>query len=122
MNKAALDAVVALGIAAAIFTAGWLVKGWKDDAAALDAERAHAKAYAARIDRFDTQAANTLTALQDQKAGQTIIRKEVIREVEKYRDRPCFEPDLVRLLNLSATGSDPSGADGAVSGDASAAP
>lgn len=122
MNKAALDAIAALAIAAVIFTAGWQVKGWKDDSTAREADRAQAKAYAARIDRFDKQAANTLTALQDQKAGQTIIRKEVIREVEKYRDRPCFDPDLVGLLNLSATGSTPDRADGALPADAAAAP
>lgn len=120
--RAALDALVALAILGAAFGSGWLVKGWKSDAEALEGERAHTKAVVARIERFDIQAAATLTALQDQKAGQTVIRKEVIREVEKYRDRPCFDPDLVRLLNLSATGSAPDSIDGGVPADAAGTP
>lgn len=102
--RAALDALVALAILGAAFGSGWLVKGWKSDAEALEGERAHTKAVVARIERFDIQAAATLTALQDQKAGQTVIRKEVIREVEKYRDRPCFDARVIMLLNTVAAG------------------
>lgn len=116
--RAALDALVALAILGAAFGSGWLVKGWKSDAEALEGERAHTKAVVARIERFDIQAAATLTALQDQKAGQTVIRKEVIREVEKYRDRPCFDDGALGMLNLSGDGADPGGIDGGVPGDA----
>ncbi len=116
--RAALDALVALAILGAAFGSGWLVKGWRTDAALLASERAHSAAVVARIERFDIQAAATLTALQDQKAGQTVIRKEVIREVEKYRDRPCFDDGALGMLNLSGDGADPGGIDGGVPGDA----
>lgn len=122
IERAALNALMALAILASSFAAGWIVKGWKSDAAALEAERKRTASVVARIERFDTQAAATLTALQDQKAGQTIIRREVIREVEKYRDRPCFDDVAVGLFNLSAAGSTPSGLDGGVPGQPAAAP
>jgi len=120
--RAALDALMVLAIIGAAFASGWLVKGWRTDAALLASERAHSAAVVARIERFDIQAAATLTALQDQKAGQTVIRKEVIREVEKYRDRPCLDDSVIRLLNLSATGSAPDSLDGGVPTDAAGTP
>jgi len=120
--RAALDALMVLAILAAAFASGWLVKGWRNDAALLAGERARAAAVVALIERYDIQAAATLTALQDQKAGQTVIRKEVIREVEKYRDRPCLDDSVIRLLNLSATGSAPDSLDGGVPTDAAGTP
>ena len=121
-NRALIEVVVALAFLAGAFAWGWLVKGWKDDAAQLATTQAEAKAYAARIERFDTQAQNTLTQLIDAGQKAEVIRERVTREVTKYADRPCLDPAAVGLLNGAAAGADPDRATGEVPAGAAGAP
>lgn len=113
-NKAALDALVAIGFCALVFAAGWLVRGWKEDSSRLTEERAASAALLASMDSFGAAAQGTLTALQEAKGHQTIIRKEIVREVEKYRDRPCLDAGALGVLQQAALGGSPDGAAGEV--------
>ena len=121
-NRFLIEVCVALVLLALSFGGGWLIKGWKDDAAQLKTTQAEARAYAARIERFDTQAQNTLTQLIDAGQKTEVIRERVTREVTKYADRPCFDPDLVRVLNDAAAGSNPDRAAGEVPASTAGAP
>ena len=121
MAKFGFEAAIALAILAAAFAAGWVVNGWRYDAGRLESERAVAQSYAARVESFDRTAAETITKLIDSGEKQTIVQREVIREVEKYRERPCFDSDVIRLLNVSATGGDTTSASDTVPTDARAA-
>lgn len=122
ISREAINTLVALGIVAALVAVGWVLRGWKEDASRLAAEREQAKAYAARIERFDLQAQNTLTELQDARAALSNNRREIIREVTRYRDRPCLDDGAVRLLQQAAAGAGADGAADQVPGDAAAAP
>lgn len=117
LNKAAIDALVALLILSLAFGSGWLVKGWREDSKRLDQVRADAAEQIATMTLFESAANKTLTELQAAKGTQTIIKREVIREVEKYRDRPCFDSELVRVLNDAAGQKRPDVADGEVRAD-----
>lgn len=121
LNKAVLDAASALLILSLAFVSGWLVKGWREDSQRLDEVRAESADQIATLTAFESTAAKTLTELQAAKGTQTIIKREVIREVEKYRDRPCFDADLVRVLNDAAGQKRPDVADGEVRADAAGA-
>lgn len=121
MNKAAIDAAAALLILSLAFGAGWLVKGWREDSKRLDEVRADAAEQIATLTAFESTAAKTLTELQAAKGTQTIIKREVIREVEKYRDRPCFDSGLVQLLNDAAGQKRPDRPDGEVRAGAAGA-
>ena len=102
MSKPALDSIVALVVVALLVSVGWVARGWRENAVRLDAERqAHAETLA-DIAWFDNTARRTLAELQEAKGRQTIIRREVVREVEKYRDRPCLDENAIILLNRAA--------------------
>lgn len=120
--RAALDALVAAAILGAAFTAGWQVKGWKDGAAREAQARADAADVIATLTAYEGTANRTLTALQSAKGRQTIIRSEVIREVEKYRDRPCLDGDAIELLNRAATDTAAIRVDGELPADAANSP
>lgn len=114
MSKPALDSIVALVVVALLVSVGWVARGWREDAVRLDAERqAHADTLA-DIAWFDNTARRTLAELQEAKGRQTIIRREVVREVEKYRDRPCLDAGAVGLLNRAASGARADGVAGEV--------
>lgn len=115
-------AAAALLLLALAFTAGWQVKGWKDGAAREAQARADAADMIATLTAYEGTANKTLAELQNAKGQQTIIRREVIREVEKYRDRPCLDGAAVELLNRAASGSAAGVADGALPGDTAGAP
>ena len=117
LNKAALDAAVALLILSLAFGSGWLVKGWREDSQRLDEVRAESADQIATLTAFESTAAKTLTELQAAKGTQTIIKREVIREVNPYAGRPCFDADLVRVLNDAAGQKRPDVADGEVRAD-----
>lgn len=122
ISREAIDTLVALAIVAALVGIGWVLRGWKEDAGRLAAEREQAKAYAARIERFDVQAQITLAELQDARAAIGNNRREIIREVTRYRDRPCLDDGAVRLLQQAAAGAGPDGAAGEVPGHPADAP
>lgn len=117
IERASLNALAALVVLAIAFAAGWQVKGWKESAAREAQARAEAADIIATLTAYESTANKTLTELQAAKGQQTIIRREVIREVEKYRDRPCLDGAAVELLNRAANGSAAGVADGALPGD-----
>lgn len=124
LNKAALDALVAIGFCALIFAAGWLVKGWKEDASRLKEERAATADLLASMAAFDAAANSTLSALVQAKKDQATNKREIVRVLTKieYRDRECLGADLVGLLNQAATGGGAGGATGEVPTGPAAAP
>lgn len=122
IERAAINAVAALLVLALAFVAGWQVKGWKEGAQREAQARADAADVIATMTAYEGTANKTLAELQSAKQKQTIIRSEVIREVEKYRDRPCFDDGAVRLLNLSAAGPAAVGSDGEMSAGTPGAP
>lgn len=122
MSKPALDSIVALVVVALLVSVGWVARGWREDAVRLDAERqAHAETLA-DIAWFDNTARRTLAELQEAKGRQTIIRREVVREVEKYRDRPCLDAGAIGLLNRAASGAGADSVAGEVPASAPGAP
>lgn len=113
-----LDIIAGLAVVIALVSLGWVTRGWRDDSQRLDDERAAHEDTLAELAWFDTTARKTLAELQDAKQAQGNNRREIIREITRYRDRPCLDPGAVGLLNAAA---DPSGADGAA-GQVSAEP
>jgi hypothetical protein len=111
------------GAAVALVAAGWQSRAWYEDSITLGIERA-----VARVTESNEQAiAGIARSVEDQLAEtavkERVIDRGVIRETSKveYRDRECFGPELVRLLNLGAKGenADVSGVvDGQVPGRA----
>ena len=90
-----------LAIVGGIAFGGWTARGWyegKQDYAELKAAQAAIDAAMARESGIAKAVEEKLATL---KANQTVIDRGVIREVVKpiYK-RVCFEPDLVRMLNL----------------------
>lgn len=121
-SKSLLDLAVALALIVALVALGWIARGWREDSVRLDDERqAHAETLA-DIAWFDNTARRTLAELQEAKGRQTIIRREVVREVEKYRDRPCLDAGAIGLLNRAASGAGADGVAGEVPAGASGAP
>lgn len=123
LNKAALDALVVLAILVLTFAAGWLVKGWKEDAARLKEERSNTAELLASMDAFDRSAQATIQELVQARDDQMKNKREIVRVLTKieYRDRECFGTDLVGLLNEAAKGTGPAGAAGQVPAKSSAA-
>lgn len=121
-SKAALDAAVALLIVAGIFFAGWTTKGWKEDSARLAQERKDSAELLASMAAFDSAANRAIEELVAAKDQQARNRKEIVREITKveYRDRECFGPDLVGLLNDAAEGRGAERPAGQVPGGAAA--
>ncbi len=95
--------LVVLAVIAGIAFGGWTARGWyegKKDLAALKAAQAAINAAMARESGIAQAVEEKLATL---KANQTVIDRGVIREVVKpIYQRVCFEPDLVRMLNLGA--------------------
>ena len=118
-----VKALIGIGLAVGLVAAGWQSRAWYEDSVTLGIERAVAavtesneKAIAGIAKDVESQIANTAVK-------ERVIDRGVIRETSKveYRDRECFGPELVRLLNLGAKGAnaDVSGVvDGQVPGDA----
>lgn len=105
LTKPALDALAALVVVSILVGLGWVARGWREDSVRLASERSQAAAYAARLEQFDRQAQATLTALQDARDAAGGIQREIVREVTRYRDRPCLDSGAVGLLNDAAAGA-----------------
>ena len=110
--------LVVLAVVAGIAFGGWTARGWyegKKDLAALKAAQAAINAAMARESDIAQAVEEKLAAL---KANQTVIDRGVIREVVKpVYQRVCFEPDLVRMLNLESGEALPADLAGEVPGD-----
>ncbi|WP_417216572.1 hypothetical protein [Alcanivorax sp.] len=111
--------LVVLAVIAGIAFGGWTARGWyegKKDLAALKAAQAAIDAAMARESDIAQAVEEKLANL---KANQTVIDRGVIREVVKpVYQRVCFEPDLVRMLNLESGEALPADLTGQVPGDA----
>jgi hypothetical protein len=105
IDRAAINSVAALVVVGLLVGIGWIARGWREDSVRLDTERTQAAAYVARLEQFDRQAQATLTALQDARDAAGGIQREIVREVTKYRDRPCLDSGAVGLLNDAAAGA-----------------
>lgn len=98
--------LVIAAVAAGLVGAGWQSRAWYEDSVSLTLERA----MAALKKENDETVADIAKSVQQEIAGTTVkervIDRGVIRETQKveYRDRECFGPELVRLLNLGAQG------------------
>ena len=110
--------LVVLAVIAGIAFGGWTARGWyegKKDLAALKAAQAAIDAAMARESGIAQAVEEKLATL---KANQTVIDRGVIREVVKpVYQRVCFEPDLVRMLNLESGEALPADLAGEVPGD-----
>lgn len=106
MNKLTLLASAAA--LAITFAAGWQISNWQNDSHALTAERAAQQVINAAMARESEIAANVETRLAELQANERIIDRGIIREIQKpIYQRVCLEPDVIRLLNHAATGTEP---------------
>jgi hypothetical protein len=109
--------------AVALIGVGWQSRAWYEDSVTLGIERAVAAVTESNEKAIAGIARTVESQLAETAVKERVIDRGVIRETSKveYRDRECFSPYLVRLLNLGAKGAnaDVSGElDGQVSGDA----
>lgn len=106
--KTELKAAVCLAAAVALFTAGFIVEGWRKDAqlAELQGQIAHDKQKAAEANtRQITRAQAIANDLQGRLAASESARQSILEEktLELRRittGRPCLGGAAVRLLNL----------------------
>lgn len=99
-SKYLIAAIALIATLGASGVGGWTARGWYEGSRDLTSERAARSAEIQIIERFNHATEASLKALEAAKAS----RREVVREVTKleYRDRPCLEPDALRLLNAAA--------------------
>lgn len=95
------------GSALALVGAGWQSRAWYEDSVTLGIERAIARVTESNEQAIAGIARNVESQLADTAVKERVIDRGVIRETSKveYRDRECFGPELVRLLNLGAKGA-----------------
>lgn len=120
-------ALIGIGVAVALIGAGWQSRAWYEDSVTLGIERVIAKVTESNEQAIAGIAKSVEDQLADTAVKERIIDRGIIRETSKveYRDRECFGPDLVRLLNAGAKGAnaDVSGElDGQVPGDTADTP
>lgn len=99
------------GIAITLFVligAGWMARGWFEDAQRLTATKAAQAAVDTALDKEGTVAQQVEKRLAQQKITQRVIDRGVIREIEKpIYQRVCLGDDGIRLLNAAAQGRAP---------------
>ena len=95
------------GAAAALVGAGWQSRSWYEDSVTLGIERAVAAVTKSNEQAIAGIARNVESQLAETAVKERVIDRGVIRETSKveYRDRECFGPELVRLLNAGAKGA-----------------
>lgn len=100
--KTIVIAVTAVGL----IGAGWQGRSWYEDSQDLTAERARQEVLDAVRSSIASVGERVDNTLSDQVVKERVIDRGVIRETQKvvYRDRKCFESDLLRLLNLGNEG------------------
>lgn len=101
--KLALVAGAAIGLVAA----GWQSRAWYEDSVTLGIERAIAKVTESNEQAIAVIARNVESQIAETAVKERVIDRGVIRETSKveYRDRECFGPELIRLLNAGAKGA-----------------
>lgn len=100
-------ALIAVGFSAALVGAGWQARSWYEDSQDLTAEKAKQAVLDAVRQEVATIGERVEKTLEEGRVNERVIDRGIIRETEKtvYRDRECFGPELVRLLNLGAKGA-----------------
>jgi len=99
--------VLVAGAAVALVAAGWQSRAWYEDSVTLGIERAVAKVTESSEQAIAGIARSVENQLAETAVKERVIDRGVIRETSKveYRDRECFGPELVRLLNAGARGA-----------------
>ncbi len=97
----------ALAIAAASFTAGWQVQGWRHDANELERQQQAAQDARAAVRRIDVAAEGYEARREAARSHDEAKQQEVIRVITKteYRDR-CLDDDGMRILADDLDASD----------------
>ena len=100
-------ALIGIGIAVALVAAGWQSRAWYEDSVTLGIERAVARVTESNEKAIAGIARTVESQLAETAVKERVIDRGVIRETSKveYRDRECFGPELVRLLNAGAKGA-----------------
>lgn len=81
-------------------SAGWAVRGWKDDSANLEAVQAARKEEQAIAAKQAEVSQKTIVVLQAQKAKTRIIYREISKLPNP--ERQCFDDSAISLLNAAA--------------------
>lgn len=106
MNK--LTLLASATALAGAFAAGWQVANWQNESQQLTAERAAQQAIDAAMARESEIAANVETRMAELQANERVIDRGIIREIQKpIYQRVCLEPNVIRLLNNAAAGTEP---------------
>lgn len=100
-------ALIGVGVAVALVGAGWQSRAWYEDSVTLGIERAVAAVTESNEQAITGIARTVESQLAETAVKERVIDRGVIRETSKveYRDRECFGPELVRLLNAGAAGA-----------------
>lgn len=134
MNAEAVKAIVMAVIAALIFSAGWLVEGWRKDAQIADLKAAQ-KAAESRVAQQNLADLVAARKRGDQlqlrlASSESTINTLTLEKADAVRrltvGRPCLDSAVVRVLNRSASlkppsvpeaAGQPAGADGGFATD-----
>lgn len=110
MNSEAIKVAALTGLAAAIFTAGWLVEGWRMGARMADLKASYqateSRATQQAIGRM-VEANRRAEALQARLAAEEAARQKLHQEsndaIRRLTvGRPCLDSAAVRVLNRAA--------------------
>ena len=105
-------ALIPVALVVAMFSGGWVTRGWYADSQAQAERDAVARAIEAQQARESSIAQQVEQRLAAQKTTERVIDRGVIREIQKpIYQRVCAEPAAVRLLNAAAAGRNPDTAD-----------
>ena len=102
-----VKALIGIGLAVGLVAAGWQSRAWYEDSVTLGIERAVARVTESNEKAIAGIARTVESQLAETAVKERVIDRGVIRETSKveYRDRECFGPELVRLLNAGAKGA-----------------
>ena len=102
-----VKALIGIGLAVCLVAAGWQSRAWYEDSVTLGIERAVARVTESNEKAIAGIARTVESQLAETAVKERVIDRGVIRETSKveYRDRECFGPELVRLLNAGAKGA-----------------
>lgn len=96
-----------VGAVGASFAVGWQSRAWYEDSVTLGIERAVARVTESNEQAIAGIARSVESQLAETAVKERVIDRGIIRETSKieYRDRECFGPRLIRLLNAGAKGA-----------------
>lgn len=99
--------IAALIFTAVVFSAGWKVKGWKDESEAAAIDRAVGEAVKAYRESEANVAATLELKLQDLKANERVVERETIKLIDRpvYRSE-CVDADGLQLIERARRGTE----------------